>query len=159
MYQVLARKYRPQSFKKGLIGQQHVRTTLENAISQGRIAHGYIFAGQRGTGKTTVARILALCLNCVDGPTAQPCGKCPSCFSDLGRKPGWGIAALRIRERVAKAEVALQAASSALSGHTGETYANEATVAAFVRDKVLPAAKELRQAKAAFRHHISEREA
>ncbi|MCC7156361.1 MAG: DNA polymerase III subunit gamma/tau [Bryobacterales bacterium] len=79
MYQVIARKYRPQYFSE-LIGQEHVRTTLENAIQQRRIAHGYIFAGQRGTGKTTVARILARCLNCVEGPTAQPCGKCASCL-------------------------------------------------------------------------------
>ncbi len=78
MYQVLARKYRPQTFSE-LIGQDHVRTTLENAIQQRRIAHGYIFAGQRGTGKTTVARILARCLNCTNGPTAQPCGTCASC--------------------------------------------------------------------------------
>src|SRR5512140_2975013 len=79
MYQVIARKYRPQSFAE-LIGQEHVRTTLENAISQRRIAHGYIFSGQRGTGKTTVARIMAKCLNCIEGPTARPCGKCASCL-------------------------------------------------------------------------------
>ncbi len=78
MYQVLARKYRPQSFDE-LVGQDHVRITLANAIEQGRIAHGYIFAGQRGTGKTSVARILARCLNCVQGPTVQPCGQCSSC--------------------------------------------------------------------------------
>jgi DNA polymerase-3 subunit gamma/tau len=78
MYQVIARKYRPQSFDE-LIGQEHVRSTLANAIARNRIAHGYIFAGQRGTGKTTVARIMALCLNCVEGPTATPCGKCSSC--------------------------------------------------------------------------------
>ena len=78
MYQVIARKYRPQSFAE-LIGQEHVRTTLENAITQGRIAHGYIFSGQRGTGKTTVARILARCLNCVNGPATSPCGECSSC--------------------------------------------------------------------------------
>jgi DNA polymerase-3 subunit gamma/tau len=78
MYQVIARKYRPQSFGE-LIGQEHVKTTLENAIAQQRIAHGYIFAGQRGTGKTTVARILARCLNCEKGPTATPCGVCASC--------------------------------------------------------------------------------
>ncbi len=79
MYQVIARKYRPQSFDE-LIGQEHVRTTLSNAIARNRIAHGYIFAGQRGTGKTTIARIMALCLNCVEGPTATPCGKCSSCL-------------------------------------------------------------------------------
>src|SRR5205807_9934116 len=79
MYQVIARKYRPQSFAE-LIGQEHVRTTIENAITQNRIAHGYIFSGQRGTGKTTVARILARCLNCVQGPTTKPCGVCASCI-------------------------------------------------------------------------------
>jgi DNA polymerase III subunit gamma/tau len=79
MYQVIARKYRPQNFGE-LIGQEHVRTTLENAISQQRIAHGYIFSGQRGTGKTTVARIMARCLNCIHGPTATPCGVCSSCL-------------------------------------------------------------------------------
>jgi len=79
MYQVIARKYRPQMFAE-LIGQEHVRTTLENAITQRRIAHGYILSGQRGTGKTTVARILARCLNCVEGPTKSPCGKCSSCL-------------------------------------------------------------------------------
>ncbi|MBM3811291.1 MAG: DNA polymerase III subunit gamma/tau [Acidimicrobiia bacterium] len=78
MYQVIARKYRPQTFA-GLIGQEHVRTTLGNAISQGRIAHGYIFSGQRGTGKTTVARILARCLNCEKGPAAEPCTECVAC--------------------------------------------------------------------------------
>ncbi len=78
MYQVIARKYRPQSFAE-LIGQEHVRTTIENAISQRRIAHGYILAGQRGTGKTTVARIFARCLNCIEGPTPKPCGVCASC--------------------------------------------------------------------------------
>jgi len=87
MYQVIARKYRPQSFAE-LIGQEHVRTTLENAISQKRIAHGYIFSGQRGTGKTTVARILARCLNCVQGPTITPCGVCSSCLeTSAGNAP------------------------------------------------------------------------
>ncbi len=78
MYQVIARKYRPQTFSE-LVSQEHVRTTIENAILQKRIAHGYIFSGQRGTGKTSVARILARCLNCAEGPTATPCGACASC--------------------------------------------------------------------------------
>ncbi len=79
MYQVIARKYRPQNFSE-LIGQEHVQKTLTNAIETGRLAHGYIFSGQRGTGKTTVARILARCLNCIQGPTPNPCGVCSSCL-------------------------------------------------------------------------------
>ena len=79
MYQVIARKYRPQNFSE-LIGQEHVQKTLVNAIESQRLAHGYIFSGQRGTGKTTVARILARCLNCINGPTATPCGVCSSCI-------------------------------------------------------------------------------
>src|SRR5580704_14290870 len=78
MYQVIARKYRPQSFDD-VLNQEHIKTTLRNAIEQNRIAHGYIFSGQRGTGKTTTARILARCLNCVNGPTETPCGVCSSC--------------------------------------------------------------------------------
>jgi DNA polymerase III subunit gamma/tau len=79
MYQVIARKYRPQTFDD-LIGQEHVQKTLTNAIESNRLAHGYIFSGQRGTGKTSVARILARCLNCINGPTATPCGICSSCI-------------------------------------------------------------------------------
>jgi len=79
-YQVLARKYRPQSFAE-VIGQEHVTRTLKNAIEQGRTAHGYIFSGHRGIGKTTVARILAMTLNCrsKDHPVPEPCGVCESC--------------------------------------------------------------------------------
>jgi DNA polymerase-3 subunit gamma/tau len=79
-YQVLARKYRPQKFSE-VIGQEHVTRTLKNAIEQGRIAHGYIFSGHRGIGKTTVARILAMALNCrsSQNPVAEPCGVCDSC--------------------------------------------------------------------------------
>src|SRR5438477_433622 len=79
-YQVLARKYRPQSFDE-VIGQEHVTRTLKNAIELQRIAHGYIFSGHRGIGKTTIARILAMSLNCRagDGPAPEPCGECDSC--------------------------------------------------------------------------------
>ncbi|MCU1268849.1 MAG: polymerase tau subunit [Acidobacteriaceae bacterium] len=79
-YQVLARKYRPQKFSE-VIGQEHVTRTLKNAIEQERIAHGYIFSGHRGIGKTTVARILAMALNCrsSDKPVSEPCGVCDSC--------------------------------------------------------------------------------
>jgi len=79
-YQVLARKYRPQKFSE-VIGQEHVTRTLRNAIEQGRTAHGYIFSGHRGIGKTTVARLLAMALNCrsSDQPVAEPCGICDSC--------------------------------------------------------------------------------
>src|SRR6266853_547945 len=82
-YQVLARKYRPQKFSD-VIGQEHVTRTLQNAIAQERIAHGYIFSGHRGIGKTTVARILAMSLNCRSSsdnkPVAEPCGICDSCI-------------------------------------------------------------------------------
>jgi DNA polymerase-3 subunit gamma/tau len=79
-YTVLARKYRPQKFSE-VIGQEHVTRTLQNAIEQGRTAHGYIFSGHRGIGKTTVARILAMALNCrsKDTPVPEPCGICESC--------------------------------------------------------------------------------
>jgi DNA polymerase-3 subunit gamma/tau len=83
-YQVLARKYRPQRFGD-VAGQDHVTRTLLNALAQNRIAHGYIFSGHRGIGKTTIARILAMALNCrtevgsADRPTHEPCLKCVSC--------------------------------------------------------------------------------
>ncbi len=83
-YQVLARKYRPQRFAD-VAGQDHVTRTLLNALSQGRIAHGYIFSGHRGIGKTTIARIVAMALNCrtaigsAQRPTPEPCGVCESC--------------------------------------------------------------------------------
>ncbi len=78
MYQVLARKWRPQTFEE-VVGQPHVTRTLANAIKSDRLAHAYIFAGLRGTGKTSIARIVAKCLNCEQGPTTEPCGKCVSC--------------------------------------------------------------------------------
>ncbi|MBV8351096.1 MAG: DNA polymerase III subunit gamma/tau [Verrucomicrobia bacterium] len=77
-YQVFARKYRPQVFDD-VLGQDHVVQTLKNAIERGRIAHAYLFVGPRGTGKTSTARILAKALNCIHGPTVNPCGVCDSC--------------------------------------------------------------------------------
>jgi DNA polymerase-3 subunit gamma/tau len=83
-YLVLARKYRPQTFED-LVGQEHVARTLANAIQSGRVAHAFLFTGVRGVGKTTSARLLAKCLNCVgedgkrSGPTATPCNACAPC--------------------------------------------------------------------------------
>ncbi len=77
-YTVLARKYRPQAFEE-MTGQEHVVRTLENAIKLGRVSHAYLFAGPRGVGKTTAARLLARALNCEKGPTPNPCGECRAC--------------------------------------------------------------------------------
>ncbi len=78
-YQVLARKWRPQVFED-VVGQGHITRTLQNAIVSGRLAHAFLFSGPRGVGKTTTARILAKALNCAQGPTPVPCGKCDSCL-------------------------------------------------------------------------------
>src|SRR5688572_15532327 len=77
-YQVIARKWRPQNFAD-VVGQQAVTRTLANALTSGRLAQAFVFAGPRGVGKTTTARILARALNCVNGPTADPCGNCEAC--------------------------------------------------------------------------------
>jgi len=78
-YTPLYRKYRPQKFDE-LVGQESVSRALSNAIKLGRVAHAYLFTGPRGTGKTSSARIFAKSLNCVEGPTVNPCGKCPNCI-------------------------------------------------------------------------------
>src|SRR3954464_11549110 len=76
----LYRRHRPRTFAD-VVGQEHVVRTLRNAIEQDKVHHAYLFVGSRGTGKTSMAKILAACLNCVNGPTVTPCGKCDSCVS------------------------------------------------------------------------------
>src|ERR1700741_4456308 len=77
-YTALARKYRPKTFSE-LVGQEHVRRALVNALTSGRVHHAFLFTGTRGVGKTTIARILAKCLNCESGVTPTPCGTCHAC--------------------------------------------------------------------------------
>lgn len=86
IYIPLYRKYRPQMFSD-VVGQEHVVNALSNAIKLKKIAHAFIFCGPRGTGKTSMARILAKSLNCINGPTLTPCGKCPSCLDILNSIP------------------------------------------------------------------------
>ena len=76
----LYRRHRPRTFAD-VVGQEHVVRTLRNAVEQGQVHHAYLFVGSRGTGKTSMAKILAACLNCANGPTTSPCGKCDSCVS------------------------------------------------------------------------------
>jgi DNA polymerase-3 subunit gamma/tau len=76
----LYRRHRPRTFAD-VVGQEHVVRTLENAVAQGKVHHAYLFVGSRGTGKTSMAKILAACLNCADGPTTAPCGHCDSCVA------------------------------------------------------------------------------
>lgn len=85
-YIPLYRKYRPQTLEE-VVGQEHVKKALANAISLNKIAHAYLFTGPRGTGKTSTARILAKSLNCVEGPTVKPCGKCVSCVDIANSTP------------------------------------------------------------------------
>src|SRR4030081_3565315 len=84
-YMALARKWRPKKFAE-LVGQEHVRRALTNALETGRVHHAFLFTGTRGVGKTTIARIFAKCLNCETGGTATPCGVCGACREiDSGR--------------------------------------------------------------------------
>lgn len=111
----LYRKYRPATFDE-VVGQEHVTRTLRNAIESDKVSHAYMFAGSRGTGKTSTAKLLAKALNCVDGPTATPCGKCESCVAigagtsldviEMDAASNRGIDDIReIRERVAYSPV------------------------------------------------------
>ncbi|WP_199731548.1 DNA polymerase III subunit gamma and tau [Leucobacter sp. OH1287] len=94
MATALYRRYRPESFAE-MIGQDHVTAPLSAALRNGKIGHAYLFSGPRGCGKTTSARVLARCLNCVNGPTDTPCGQCPSCV-ELGRDGGGAIDVVEI---------------------------------------------------------------
>src|SRR6516225_12641 len=76
----LYRRHRPRTFAD-VVGQEHVVRTLSNAVTPGKVHHAYLFVGSRGTGKTSMAKILASCMNCVDEPTIFPCGVCESCVS------------------------------------------------------------------------------
>jgi DNA polymerase-3 subunit gamma/tau len=76
----LYRRHRPRTFAD-VVGQEHVVRTLRNAVEQGKVHHAYLFVGSRGTGKTSMAKILAACLNCEHGPTVEPCGRCESCVA------------------------------------------------------------------------------
>src|SRR3954447_14100106 len=76
----LYRRHRPQSFAE-VVGQEHIVRTLSNAVEKGRVHHAYLFVGSRGTGKTSMAKILARSLNCVNGPTLTPCGECEPCVT------------------------------------------------------------------------------
>jgi len=84
-YTALARKWRPRKFSE-LVGQEHVLRALSNSLTSGRVHHAFLFSGTRGVGKTTIARILAKCLNCEKGVSAEPCGECAACREiDAGR--------------------------------------------------------------------------
>ena len=86
-YIALYRKWRPQTFAD-LVGQDHISQTLSHAITTGKIGHAYLFAGPRGTGKTSTAKILAKALNCEHGPTPEPCGACEPCKKITDELPG-----------------------------------------------------------------------
>ncbi|HEX6697456.1 MAG TPA: DNA polymerase III subunit gamma/tau, partial [Solirubrobacteraceae bacterium] len=79
----LYRRHRPRTFAD-VVGQEHVVRTLRNAVEQGKVHHAYLFVGSRGTGKTSMAKMLAACMNCEQGPTVEPCGQCESCVAIAG---------------------------------------------------------------------------
>ncbi len=113
-YQVIARKYRPQTFAD-LTGQEHISQTLKNSIENQRLHHAYLFSGVRGTGKTTTARILAKCLNCIKGITSEPCLQCPSCIEIAKADP----ATMSVREIDAASNTSVDTIREVILGGLG----------------------------------------
>ena len=101
MYQVIARKYRPQCFQD-VVGQEHITMVIKNAIESDRIPHAFIFSGPRGVGKTSIARILAKALSCEKGPGFHPCNECSICLDITASGPWMYLRSMQLHIRALK---------------------------------------------------------
>ena len=97
----LYRRHRPRTFAD-VVGQEHVVRTLRNAVEQGKVHHAYLFVGSRGTGKTSMAKMLAACMNCEHGPTVEPCGVCESCVAIASATAAIGASGRSLRSTGAR---------------------------------------------------------